>query len=297
MFKLSEEIQAAAFRVHSYHHEVIGDMADLETIQREDLYNHYRRYYLPNNSIVAVAGDFETEAMLARLRELYETIPAGPEPLRRTRPEPAQPGQRQVMVEGPGETTYVQLAHRVPPASHPDFFPLTVLDSLLTGPSNLNMFGGGISNKTSLLYRRLVEQELAVAVYGGLQATIDPYLHAITAIVHPASSAEAVVAAVETELEKLQNAPPDEANLHRAVKQARALFAYGSESISNQAFWLGFAEMFADYEWFTTYLDNLAAVTPGDVQRVAQTYFRPQQRVLGVYLPTGGDETGPGDLE
>jgi zinc protease len=159
------------------------------------------------------------------------------------------------------------------------------------------MFGGGISNKTSLLYRRLVEQELAVAVYGGLQATIDPYLHAITAIVHPASSTEAVVAAVEAELEKLQNAPPDEANLRRAVKQARALFAYGSESISNQAFWLGFAEMFASYEWFTTYLDNLAAVTPGDVQRVAQAYFRPQQRVLGVYLPTGGDETGPGDLE
>jgi zinc protease len=63
------------------------------------------------------------------------------------------------------------------------------------------------------------------------------------------------------------------------------LFAYGSESISNQGFWLGFAEMFSGYEWFENYLDNLAAVTPQDVQRIAQTYLRPQKRILGIYKP------------
>ena len=76
----------------------------------------------------------------------------------------------------------------------------------------------------------------------------------------------------------------------RAVKQARALFAYGSESITNQGFWMGFSEMFASYEWFNAYLDNLAAVTPEEVQRIAQTYLRPQNRVLGTYLPTGNGE-------
>jgi hypothetical protein len=72
----------------------------------------------------------------------------------------------------------------------------------------------------------------------------------------------------------------------RAVKQARAMFAYGSESITNQAYWLGFAEMFDTYEWFVRYLDRLAAVTPEEVQRIAQTYLRPQNRVVGTYLPT-----------
>ena len=67
------------------------------------------------------------------------------------------------------------------------------------------------------------------------------------------------------------------------------MFAYGSESITNQAFWLGFAEMFATYEWFLTYLDRLAAVTPEEVQRIAQTYLRPQNRVVGTYLPIGND--------
>lgn len=290
LFRLGEELQALAFRVHSYHHEVIGDLADLETMQRDDLYRHYRQYYTPNNAVIAVAGDFESEVMLDRIRELFEPIPAGEALLQRIRPEPAQSGERRFTLEGPGETTYIQFAHRAPAASDPDFFPLTVLDSLLTGPSSLNMFGGGISNKTSRLYRALVEGELAVSVYGGLQATIDPFLHTITIYVRPGCSVETVFSKLEDEIKRLQDAPPSPDELARAVKQARALFAYGSESITNQAFWMGFSEMFASYDWFTGYLDNLAAVTPGDVQRMAQVYLRPQNRIHGIYLPTGDGE-------
>jgi zinc protease len=66
------------------------------------------------------------------------------------------------------------------------------------------------------------------------------------------------------------------------------LFAYGSESITNQAYWLGFSEMFSTYDWFTGYLDRLNAVTPEEVQRVAQAYLRPRNRVVGVYVPGEG---------
>lgn len=76
----------------------------------------------------------------------------------------------------------------------------------------------------------------------------------------------------------------------RAVKQARALFAYGTESITNQGFWMGFSEMFADYDWFLHYLDALETVTPGDVQQAAQRYLRLQNRTLGVYMPTLDEE-------
>jgi len=286
LFLLSEQVQAAAFRIHSYHHEIIGDMADLETMQQEDLLHHYRTYYNPGNAIVAVAGDFDSEGMLARVRELYGSIPDGKPPETKVRKEPDQPGERRLYVEGPGETTYLQIAYRAPAANDPDFYAMTVLDSLLSGPGNLNMFGGGLSNKTSRLYQALVERELAVSVSGGLQATIDPYLHGIVAIVHPQHSAEEVIAAVDDEIHRLQDGWPNPDELARAVKQARALFAYGSESITNQAFWLGFSEMFASYDWFLNYLDRLAAVTPEDVQRAAQTYMRPKNRVVGVYLPS-----------
>lgn len=293
LFLLGEAIQGAAFRVHPYHHEVIGDSADLLTISRDDLYQHYKTYYVPNNAVLAVAGDFETEGMLKRIEELFAPLPAGPTPPRLARPEPDQPGEIRLSVEGPGETVYLQASYRAPAASHPDFYPMAVLDSLLAGPSNLNMFGGGgISNKTSRLYRAIIDRELAVSVHGGSAATIDPFLYTFTLTAHPDKPIEKALAALDTEIERIQNEPPAAADVARAIKQARAMFAYGAENITNQAFWLGYAEMFASYEWFTSYLEKLAQVTPADVQRVAQTWLRAKSRVVGTYLPIGeeGDE-------
>ncbi len=285
LFRLSEEVQSAAFRVHPYHHEIIGDLTDLYSMQREDIYRHYRNYYVPNNAVLSIAGDFETQSILEHIRELYEPLAAGPQPLRLVRIEPPQAGERRVSVEGPGETVYLQVSYRAPKADDPDFFALNLLDSLLTGPTNLNMFGGGVTNKTSRLYKALVEKELAVSVNGGLQATIDPYLYTTVITVHPKHTASDCIAAIEAEIKQLQDAPPPIVELERALKQARAIFAYGSESISNLAYWMGFAEMFATVDWFTAYLERLAAVTPADIQRLAQTCLRPQNRTLGVYLP------------
>lgn len=286
LFQLGEEVQAAAFRVHAYHHEVIGDLIDLRTMQRDDLYQHYKSYYQPNNAVLGIAGDFNTGEMLDRVQELFAPISNGYEINRMNRPEPGQNGERRIIVEGTGETCYLQIAHHIPESNHEDFFALMVLDSLLTGPSNLNVFGGGISNKTSRLYQALVDTELAISIQGGVQATIDPYLHIMTSIVHPQKKPNDVLDAVEKELTSLQeNAPPIE-EVNRAVKQARALFAYGSESITNQAFWLGFSEMFATYDWFLSCLENLAKVSPADVQRVASKYLLSKNRVVGIYLPS-----------
>jgi zinc protease len=286
LFRLSEEVQSAAFRVHPYHHEIIGDLTDLYTMQCDDLYHHYRSHYIPNHAVLSIAGDFETQSMLDRIRELFEPLPAGPVPARMERTEPPQAGERRVSVEGPGETVYLQVSYRAPRADDQDFFALNILDSLLTGPTNLNMFGGGTTNKTCRLYKALVEKELAVSVNGGLQATIDPYLYTTVVTVHPKHTASDCIAAMESEIKRLQDAPPPNEELERAMKQARAIFAYGSESISNQAFWLGFSEMFATVDWFNGYLERLAAVTPADVQRIAQNYLRAQNRTLGVYLPS-----------
>ena len=287
-FRLGEAIQQAAFRVHPYHHEIIGDLSDLLSMSREDLYAHYRSYYQPNNAVLAIAGDFETRAMLRRIRELFEPIPAGPTPPRLDRSEPPAAGEHRLTVEGPGETTYLQVCYHIPAGNDPDFYPLTVLDSLLAGPSNLNMFGGGgISNKTSRLYQALVDTELAVAVNGGLSANIDPYLYIVTLTVHPDHTAEQVLNAFDEQVRRIQEQRAPAVELRRAIKQARALFAYGSENITNQAFWLGNAEMFATYDWFLTYLDRLAQVTPAELQKAAQTFLRPQNRVVGTYRPTG----------
>ncbi|GAB4494487.1 MAG: pitrilysin family protein [Anaerolineales bacterium] len=289
LFRLGEAIQAAAFRVHPYHHEVIGDAADLRAITRDELYQHYKTFYVPNNAVLAVAGDFETGATLKRIEKLFGEIPPAPPPPRLARPEPEPGGEIRLTVEGPGETVYLQVSYHAPQASHPDFHALAVLDSLLAGPSNLNMFGGGgISNKTSRLYRALVDSERAVSVQGGSAATIDPFLYTFTITAHPKNHIEKALAALDAEIAHIQDTPPSADEVARAIKQARAMFAYGAENITNQAFWLGYAEMFAHYDWFTSYLEKLAQVTPADVQRAAQTWFRAKNRVVGTYLPAKG---------
>jgi zinc protease len=288
IFRLGEAVQNAAFQVHSYHHEVIGDMPDLRSMDRTDLYGHYRRFYLPNNAVISVAGDFDADGMLARIRELFEPIPAGAAPARLSKTEPPAVSEQRLTVNGPGETTYMDISYHAPAGNDPEIFPMMVLDSLLAGPSSLNMFGGGgISNKTSRLYRALVEKELAVSVGAGLSATIDPYLYSVMITAHPDHGTEEILAGFDEQIRLLQQEPASETDITRAIKQARALFAYGSENITNQAFWLGHAEMFASYDWFLTYLDNLAHVTPTDVQKAAQEYLLPQNRVMGTYHPTG----------
>ena len=71
----------------------------------------------------------------------------------------------------------------------------------------------------------------------------------------------------------------------KARKQARALFAYNSESVTNQAFWMGFSEIFSDYSWFEGYIDSLESVTPESVISVARKYLLPSNRIVGIYQP------------
>ncbi len=288
LFRLGEAMQQAAFDRHPYRNEIIGLPQDLAAIQRADLYRHYHSHYHPGNALVTVAGDFETSGMLKRLEDLYGAIPTGEPAKHPAQPEPPLTAERRIEVKGPGKTTFLQLSYRSPAAADSDFFPFTVLDSLLTGPTSLNMFGGGgTSNKTSRLYRALVEKELATGISGGTQATIDPFLYEITITVRPGQSIAAVLQAVDAEINRLQQEKVHPDEIARAIKQARAIFAYGSENITNQAFWLGYAEMFANYDWFVEYMPRLELVSPADLQRIAQEYLASDRRVVGVYIPSG----------
>ncbi len=289
LFRLSEAVQSAAFSSHPYGMEVIGKKEDLLAIQRDDLYGHYQTHYCPGNAVLAMAGDFDTEEMFQRIQDIYGSIPGRSPSKLGISPESNPTGEKRVDVSGPGETEYIQVAYRAPGASDPDFFPFTVMDSLLTGPSGLNMFGGGgISNKTSRLYRALIDNELAVTVSGGLQATIDPFLYEIMLTLRADRPFEHALEVIDREIDILLTGPILEAEIDRAVKQARALFAYGSENITNQAFWLGYSEMFASYSWFENYVNKLEEVTPESLKTVAKKYLRPENRVIGLYHTENG---------
>src|SRR5664279_1616461 len=290
MFWLGEEIQAAAFRVHGYHHEIIGDMTDLHTMTRADLYSHYKTHYMPNNAIAVAVGDFDSEKMLARIKELYEPIPAGEKLPLFARPEPEQMGERRLRIERPGTTSFIQVGYRVPAATDPDWYKLELINSLLCGPDGMG--GGSIDNKTSRLYKALVDTELAASVDGGMTQTIDPFLYMISMVVRDGKSREEVEAALDKEIDRLCNGDVTEAELNRVKKQARALFAYSTERVTMQAFWLAFTENVETYQWFDNYVANLEAVTLEEVKTAAAHYLRPQNRTVGTFIPTGGDLDG-----
>jgi zinc protease len=286
-FLLSEELVGTAFRVHPYHHETIGDMCDLETISHEQLWNHYQAYYGPDNAIAVAVGDFDAPEMLARVEELFGPIPARSNPPEINRPEPPQRGERRVQVEGPGNTAYLQAAYRGPAATDPDFFPLAVATAILSGASGMNLFAPPPPNRSSRLYKALVETGLAAGVSGGLSPTLDPFLYTIAATVRAGRGLEEVETALDVEVDRILQEPISVDELQTAIKQAKAQFAYSSESVTNQGFWLGFASIVANTGWFESFVDNLAAVTIDDVQRVADTYLARRNRTLGQYVPQG----------
>ncbi len=299
-YLLSEALQAAAFPAHPYHHPVVGWQCDIETITRDQLYNYYRTFYTPNNAIVAIAGDFEAEAMLARVQELFGGIPAGPALSPMTSKEPPQRGARRITVEGPGAISYLELGYHAPQAGHPDYYPMVVLDTILAGAKSMSMWGGGTANRSSRLYKALVETELASDADCALSSTVDPYLFSFSATVRPGHTLAEVESAMMAEIQRMVAEPVSEAELAKAIKQTRAQFAYSSESVTDQGYWLGFSEIVADVNWFEGFMERLATVTVADVQRVAQTYLKPQFANIGWYVPNGEDDTetgGHGDTE
>jgi zinc protease len=300
-FRLVEEVQAAAFRAHPYGHEVIGHVSDLHSITREQLVAHYRTYYAPNNAIATVAGDFDTAEMLKKLEHIFGKLkPAPPAPAVRA-VEPPQRGEHRLIVNGEGSTDYLLMAFHGPPTTrrdgkrrdhapippHVDFFPLVALDSVLSGASGLSM-GGGTSNRSSRLSKSLVDGGLAADASGGVMPTIDPHLYSFFATPLPGRKVDELEAALWVEFDKVKQDSVTQAELDKAIKQSRAQFAFGCESVTSQASALGFCEIFADYTWFDSYLENLRAVTREEVQRVAAKYLIHDNVTVGHYRAQDG---------
>ncbi len=295
-FSLNEELTSTAFRVHSYRHEIIGDEVDLRSMTRADLLNHYRHYYVPNNAVAVVVGDFETAVMREKICHHFNPIPRGKPPELVTRQEPPQKGERRLTLEGPGDAPYLTVAYHAPAATHPDYFPLTLLNAAFAGGSSLGMFGSAGSNKSSRLYKALVATELAAGAIGGMMPTIDPHLYTISAIVNNGRSLPEVEEALYAELARLAAEPITPAELDKALKRAKAEFVMAGESITGQTQLLGMAETITgDYRWFETVLDKLQAVTLADIERVRDQYLRKRNRTVGWYQPVEHPDTGGED--
>ncbi|HEU4323691.1 MAG TPA: pitrilysin family protein [Roseiflexaceae bacterium] len=287
---LSEAMMAATYQYHSYRNPIIGWKTDLLAITRDDLYNHYQTYYMPNNAVLVVVGDFRSASMLELVEQHFAPLPTGPQIPTVRVIEPAQQGERRVTVRRPGAAEYVQISFHAPDCRHPDFAPLVILDGVLSGAKSMGFGGGTQTNRSARIYRALVETQLAAYAGSSFRPSLDPGLFDMEATVQSGHGAAEVEAALLREIEKVQQDGVAQSEIERVIKQTRAITAYSGETVTGQALQLGMWEMLDRYTRRATLLDELTAVTAEDVRRVAQTYLTEQNRTVGVFLPTQDPE-------
>src|ERR1700716_2027361 len=293
-FWLREEVQSMVWREHPYRVGVIDPKSDQRAMSRENLYDHYKRYYMANNATLVMVGDFSTPKLLDKIHAEFDKHPAGPTPPALGIEEQPQTGERRVIVRRPGPTHYVMLAYHAPEASQVDAAAMVVLSSLLGGASSPRAWGGARGlGRSSRLYRTLIDGEIASSVSAGYELTLDPYLFVVDATLRDGVEPARAGAAVLTEGEKNQREGISADELARTKRQLHAQVVYSLEGVTNQGFALGFMNLVArDPAAWETFPEALQNVTSDDLQRVASTYLVEQQRTTGWFIPHNTSNNG-----
>ena len=273
--RLFDEVWAAAFTAHPYHHPTIGWKSDIEGMTADDLREYYDTYYWPNNATVSIVGQFDRGDALTEVADHFGTHDAAPHDLPQvTTDEPEQTGQRRVTVKQDGQLGAVLMAYKSPPAVDPDSDALDILARILA------------SGKSSRLFRRCTDQGLTSDVFGINFRLRDPGLFSVFAYLAPDATHETVEAAIEDEIEQIQHDGVTQEELDRARSQLRAQIAFDRDGPMQVASQLNEAIAAGDWKLYTKYLDRIEQVTADDVQRVAQTYLTSDTSTVGRYVPT-----------
>lgn len=285
---LDTEVTASAFRAHPYRHPTIGWLDDLKSMTRDDLYGHYRRYYVPNNATLVVVGDVDADEVFRCAAKHFGHIPAGPDVTRPRVVEPPQLGERRVVVEREGTTGYLKVVFHAPSASDPDFFPLLVLDGVLTGAKGVNLwssFRGAPPQRRARLYTTLVEGGLASMVAGALLPTRDPFLYTLSFTAIEGVGLDVLEGQVLEAVELLRRSGAQEAEVVRAKRQLRARLVFENDSVTNIAHQLGYFETVADEDFLPSLQRRIDAVTAEQIWDVARRRLSPASRTIGWFRP------------
>ena len=281
--RLNEIIYDQAFTVHPYKHPTIGSMQDLEAASVDDVREFFKTYYVPNNATLVLVGDFETKEATALVHQYLGRIPKSATPVPRDIPkEPPQKQERRVRLEESWPLPAVVVAHHITYDGHPDSYPLHIASKVLS------------DGQSSRIYKKLVyEKQIALAAFGGGNIIEDPNLFFAVAIVQPNHTPEEAAAALIAELDRLKAEPISDAELQQAKNQFARDYIIGRESNRDKAQTLGHAVVIHDdIKTADGEFDIFMNMSAKDVQRVAQTYFTPENRIVLTIMPRGAGGTG-----
>lgn len=271
---LNQRVNAAAFAWHPYGHATIGPKSDIENVPIEKLQAFYKRYYRPDNATLLIAGAFDKAATLALIARHFGAVarPAAPVPQPYT-VEPAQDGERTVVVRRVGGQPILLAAYHVPAITHPDTPALIVYGLLMS------------LQPSGQLYKQLVEPKLALAAGIAGAGGVDPGTIAAFAALPPGAEVDKIEAQLLDLAEGRTAKPFDESELVRV--RDIAVNSYRQQMKNPEALIQQISGLIAAGDWRLLFqlMEDIPKVTLADVERVRAAYFKPANRTLGRYLP------------
>ncbi len=288
---MNEALNGTVFMASPYRRPIVGWMSDLDAMTPADARAFYRRWYVPANAALVVAGDVDVAQVRQLAQKYYGVIPAHPVPVRKPRSEPPQTGVRRIDFKAPAEQSYLAMAFKVPgvrsldnPTSDDsDALALTVLAAVLNGYDGAR------------LDRALTQGDQRVAdsawAYNGLWGR-GPQLFSLGGVPAQGKTAPQVEAALRAQVALIARDGVTEAELNRVKTQWVASEVYKLDSVFNQARELG-------SQWVQglpldaseRLVTRLRAVTAEQVKSVATTYFGDDQLTVAVLQPQPLDKT------
>ncbi len=270
---LSQRVQAVAYEWHNYGKSTIGNRSDIERVPIENLRDFYQRFYQPDNVVLIVTGKFAEQKALELATKYLGSIPRPARRLNTTyTEEPAQDGERTVILRRVGKVGSVMAAYHMPAAAHPDWAPLSMLASILS------------EDKIGRLEKNLVETDIATSAGAFSDDSHDPGLFSFMAqpVEGKLDETERVLLEVA---ESVADTPFTAAELDRAKVRAQRRAENTLADAASMAQALSSAAALGDWRLWFLQRDRVAAVTVDDVNRVAATYFKTHNRTIGKFIP------------
>ncbi len=282
--QLYEQLNAEIYQTSSYRHPVVGWMSDLDAMTPQDVRDFYKRWYVPANAAVVIAGDVDPVQVRKLVDKYYGSIPARPVPARRLRDEPVQKGMRRLEYKAPADQSYVTLAFKVPQLrsfehtpDNDDALALTVLAAVLDGYE-----GARLDRALTQGPDRVADN---VDAGNGLWGR-GPQLFTLSGIPAAGKTPEQLEAALREQVARVAHEGVTEAELQRVKTRWIAGEIYKRDSVMSQAQELGSAWVVGmPVDADERLMGRLREVTADQVKSVAARYFGDDQLTVGILRP------------